>query len=169
MLNNCLNAKILGGCGQIEAPQQEKDRAMDFVLMEKIPLDLIPYCNDMFSAKGGRDMMTIKEFAALCRCNAQTLRYYDKIDLLKPVRVDSWTGYRYYQKEQAIAFVKIKKLQSADFSIEEIKALLQQSDQEVYAAFDRKIAEQEHKLERIRGIQQSYLKEKWIWNRLLAA
>ena len=27
-------------------------------------------------------MMTIKEFASLCGCNTQTLRYYDKIDLL---------------------------------------------------------------------------------------
>ncbi|MBQ6797900.1 MAG: MerR family DNA-binding transcriptional regulator, partial [Oscillospiraceae bacterium] len=26
-------------------------------------------------------MMTIKEFASLCGCNTQTLRYYDKIDL----------------------------------------------------------------------------------------
>ena len=43
-------------------------------------------------------MMTIKEFASLCGCNTQTLRYYDKIDLLKPVRVDQWTGYRYYER-----------------------------------------------------------------------
>lgn len=105
-------------------------------------------------------MMTIKEFAALCRCNAQTLRYYDKIDLLKPVHVDAWTGYRYYDKAQAIDFVKIKNLQSADFSIEEIKALLQQDDQQVYAAFEEKIRAQEHKLAKIRAIQQSYLKEK---------
>lgn len=105
-------------------------------------------------------MMTIKEFAALCQCNAQTLRYYDKIDLLKPVHVDSWTGYRYYDKTQAIDLVKIKNLQSADFSIEEIKALLQQDDQQVYAAFAEKIRAQEQKLENIRVIQRSYLKEK---------
>ena len=29
------------------------------------------------------DMMTIKEFASLCGCNTQTLRYYDKIDLFR--------------------------------------------------------------------------------------
>ena len=39
--------------------------------------------------------MTIKEFSRLCGCNPQTLRYYDHVDLLKPVKVDSWTGYRY--------------------------------------------------------------------------
>lgn len=50
---------------------------------------------------GGIDMMTIKEFANLCNCNSQTLRYYDRINLLKPVKVDDMNGYRYYEKEQA--------------------------------------------------------------------
>lgn len=52
--------------------------------------------------------MTIKDFANLVECNPQTLRYYDREDLLKPVRVDQWSGYRYYEEEQALAFVKIK-------------------------------------------------------------
>lgn len=105
-------------------------------------------------------MMTIKEFASLCGCNAQTLRYYDRIDLLKPVKVDPWSGYRYYEKAQAVSFVKIKNLQAADFTIDEIKALLAMTDAEVYEAFDRKIAEQAQKLERIKEIQRSYLTEK---------
>ena len=105
-------------------------------------------------------MMTIKEFASLCSCNTQTLRYYDKISLLKPVKVDPWSGYRYYEKAQAIDFVKIKNLQAADFTIEEIKTLLTLPDQQVYEAFDRKIAEQSEKLKRIREIQKSYLAEK---------
>ena len=105
-------------------------------------------------------MMTIKEFATLCGCNTQTLRYYDKIDLLKPVKVDQWSGYRFYARSQAIDFVKIKNLQTADFTIDEIKALLTMPDQQVFEAFDQKIAEQAQKLERIKEIQQSYLTEK---------
>ena len=105
-------------------------------------------------------MMTIKEFASLCGCNTQTLRYYDKIDLLKPVKVDQWSGYRYYTKSQAIDFVKIKNLQAADFNIEEIKALLTMPDDKVYEAFGQKIVEQSQKLERIKEIQRSYLTEK---------
>lgn len=104
--------------------------------------------------------MTIKEFASLCGCSTQTLRYYDKIDLLKPVKVDPRSGYRYYEKNQAIAFVKIRNLQAADFTIDEIKALLAMPDAQVYEAFDRKIAEQTRKLEQIKKIQQSYLSEK---------
>ncbi len=111
--------------------------------------------------------MTIKEFASLCGCNTQTLRYYDKIDLLKPVSVDPWSGYRYYSKQQSIDFVKIKNLQAADFTIEEIKALLTMSDQQVYEAFEQKIAAQTRKLEQIKEIQQSYLKEKNSMERLI--
>lgn len=105
-------------------------------------------------------MMTIKEFASLCGCSTQTLRYYDKIDLLKPVKVNQWSGYRYYAESQAIDMVKIKNLQAADFTIDEIKALLILPDQKVHEAFDQKIAELTQKLERIRKIQQSYLTEK---------
>ena len=104
--------------------------------------------------------MTIKEFAKLCNCNPQTLRYYDKEDLLKPQTVDSWTGYRHYSEEQALDFVKIKNLQEADFSIKEIKELLTKSDEEIYQAFSEKILEQVAKLERIRKIQETYLSEK---------
>ncbi len=105
-------------------------------------------------------MITIQGFARLCGCSTQTLRYYDRIGLLKPARVDAWTGYRYYEEEQALLFVKIKNLQQADFSIEEIKGLLPGDDDLLTAAFERKIREQEQKLTRIREIQRSYLREK---------
>ncbi len=104
-------------------------------------------------------MITIQGFAKLCGCNAQTLRFYDRIGLLTPARVDSWTGYRYYEEEQAIRFVKIKNLQRADFSIEEIKTLLEADDDSLMQAFEGKIAEQQKKLKQIREIQQSYLRE----------
>lgn len=105
-------------------------------------------------------MMTIKGFAQLCRCTAQTLRYYDQVGLLKPARVDKWSGYRYYEEKQAVDFVKIKHLQAADFTIAEIKALLTQTDQAVYDAFEQKIAAQREKLAQIIQIQQTYLREK---------
>ena len=56
-------------------------------------------------------------------------------------------------------FVKIKNLQQADFTIEEIKALLPGDDDRLMAAFEQKIREQTQKLETIRKIQRSYLKE----------
>lgn len=100
--------------------------------------------------------MTIKEFSLLCSCTTQTLRYYDSINLLKPARVDQFSGYRYYDSEQALDYVKIKNLQEAMFSIEEIKELLECDDDEIAKAFDVKIAEQEARLEKIIQIQMSY-------------
>ena len=104
-------------------------------------------------------MITIQGFAKLCGCNTQTLRYYDRIGLLAPAKVDEWTGYRDYEEAQALQFVKIKNLQQADFSIEEIKALLPGDDDLLMAAFERKIKAQRQKLETIRKIQRSYLEE----------
>lgn len=103
--------------------------------------------------------MTIKDFAKLCDCNPQTLRYYDRMDLLKPIKVDPWTGYRFYEEAQALAFVTIKNLQKAGFSIEEIKSLLGEDCAVIYRAFEAKIAEGERRLREIREIQQSYQSE----------
>ena len=103
--------------------------------------------------------MTIKDFARLCGCNPKTLRYYDQIGLMKPVRVDKFSGYRYYDEKQALTFVKIKNLQSAGFSIEEIKTLLDKSSAAVCRAFEEKIREQEARLQKIKDIQMSYQAE----------
>ena len=103
--------------------------------------------------------MTIKEFAKLCECNPQTLRYYDSIDLLKPVNVDPWTGYRHYDEAQGEVYVKIKNLQKAGFTIDEIRQLLDQDDRAIYDAFEKKVEEAEERLREIKRIRQSYLSE----------
>ena len=38
-------------------------------------------------------MKTVKEVSELTGISIRTLRYYDEIDLLKPAKVDSLTGY----------------------------------------------------------------------------
>ena len=103
--------------------------------------------------------MTIKEFSNLCGCNPQTIRYYDRMNLLKPIKVDDWTGYRYYDENQALDFVKIKNLQTAGFAINEIKELLEADNEVIYEAFGKKIKEQEEKLNTILEIQKSYQSE----------
>ena len=103
--------------------------------------------------------MTIKEFSRLCGCNPKTIRYYDRVNLLKPVKVDPFTGYRYYDEDQALQYVKIKNLQTAGFSIEEIKGLLDADNDTVFSAFSEKIRNQEDRLRKTREIQQSYLDE----------
>ena len=43
-------------------------------------------------------MLSIGEFSKICKVTVKTLRYYDRIGLLKPVHVDDMTGYRYYSR-----------------------------------------------------------------------
>ena len=69
-------------------------------------------------------MLTIQKFAQFCHCTAQTLRYYDRIDLLKPRKFVESNHYRLYDPEQAVDFFLIKELQRVGFSIREIKVIL---------------------------------------------
>lgn len=103
--------------------------------------------------------MKIKEFSKLCGCNPKTLRYYDLEGLLKPIEVDEYSGYRYYSEDQALLFIKIKNLQKAGFTIEEIKNLIDKNDSEIFYAFERKIEEQNKKIEELKEIQNSYRTE----------
>ena len=45
-------------------------------------------------------MLRIGAFSKLAKISIKSLRYYDKIGLLKPVMIDSVTQYRYYAIEQ---------------------------------------------------------------------
>lgn len=47
-----------------------------------------------------KQYLTISEFARLRGVNINSLRYYEKLGLLRPARVDPRTGYRYYLPEQ---------------------------------------------------------------------
>ncbi|MFI1563788.1 MerR family transcriptional regulator [Streptomyces sp. NPDC020490] len=47
-----------------------------------------------------REMLTIGAFAKACRLSPKALRLYDELDLLRPARVDPYTGYRYYAAGQ---------------------------------------------------------------------
>ena len=101
-------------------------------------------------------MIKIKEFASLCQCSTQTLRYYDQINILSPAYVDDENNYRYYEKNQLFDYIKIKNLQLADFSIDEIKQLLTSSDEAIYYAFDQKIDRINDKLVSILKIKETY-------------
>lgn len=75
-------------------------------------------------------MYQIGEFSYLCETTIKTLRYYDKINLLKPVKINPLTGYRYYSEKQINTLKKIKDLQLSGFSLDEIKDLLQNEKKE---------------------------------------
>ena len=69
-------------------------------------------------------MYKIGEFSSMSKVTIKTLRYYEKEGLLKPVYVDSNTGYRYYETSQLIEISKIISLRQIGLSIKEIKSIL---------------------------------------------
>ena len=100
-------------------------------------------------------MLTVGNFAILCACGPRTLRYYDRVGLLKPAQVDEWTGYRYYEESQVLDYQKIRSLQGAGFAIGEIRRLLHAPAEDVRAALRRKRDELEEKQRRLAELQKS--------------
>ncbi|MBO5257798.1 MAG: MerR family transcriptional regulator [Clostridia bacterium] len=84
--------------------------------------------------------MKIGEFAEACNLPLSVLRYYDNCELLKPVYVDRFTGYRHYSESQIEVCSRIGELKSADFSLAEIKRLISGNltEDEMQTMFDQK-------------------------------
>jgi DNA-binding transcriptional MerR regulator len=69
-------------------------------------------------------MIKIGDFARLGQVSVVTLRHYDEMDLLKPVKVDHTTGYRFYSADQLPRLNRILALKDLGFSLEQIKMML---------------------------------------------
>ena len=70
-------------------------------------------------------MLSIGEFSKICKVSTKTLRYYAEIGLILPNEINHENGYRYYSIEQLESMLFIKRLKSYNFSLEEIKIILQ--------------------------------------------
>src|SRR5262245_57241285 len=70
-------------------------------------------------------MIRIGDFSKLSRVSVKALRYYDEMGLLKPVNVDRFSGYRYYEFDQLPHLYRILALKDLGFSLEEIGHLLE--------------------------------------------
>src|ERR1041385_5927683 len=70
-------------------------------------------------------MFCIGEVSKLGKVTVDTLRHYDALGLLKRVRVDPFTGYRYYSARQLMSLHRIVALKEVGFSLEEIARILQ--------------------------------------------
>lgn len=69
-------------------------------------------------------MFKIGEFSKLVQVPVPTLRYYDQLGLLKPLKVDPMTGYRYYSASQLPQLHRILALKGLGFSLEQISDVL---------------------------------------------
>lgn len=91
--------------------------------------------------------LKIKEFSLLCGVTVKTLRYYEKIGLLKPCEIDESTGYRYYLVKQMQSMANIRTLKEVGFSLEEIIDLFDSgSIKPTIQSLEHKIRSTEHEL-----------------------
>ena len=102
-------------------------------------------------------LIKIKEFANLCGCSVHTLRYYDSINLLKPVKVDKKSGYRFYRKSQVEKFIKIQRFKEIGFELDEIKSLDNMTNEEIVDFIIKKIDDYRYNLDRILDKANDYM------------
>lgn len=73
-------------------------------------------------------MLKIGDFSRLSRVSIRMLRYYDEVGLLKPDKVDEFTGYRYYSEEQLLIIGKINALRDMGFGVNAIAEVLKSNN-----------------------------------------
>ncbi|MGW6457114.1 MerR family transcriptional regulator [Streptomyces sp. NPDC055078] len=69
-------------------------------------------------------MFTIGDFARHGRVSARMLRHYDAIGLLRPDRIDPFTGYRYYSAAQLARLNRVIALKDLGFTLEQVRRIL---------------------------------------------
>lgn len=67
---------------------------------------------------------SIGQMSKLHNISVQTLRHYDKMDLLKPSYTNSSTGYRYYSTRDFLTMDLIKQCKSMGLALDEIKEVI---------------------------------------------
>lgn len=95
-------------------------------------------------------MLSIGEFSNICKVSTKTLRYYAEIGLLLPDEIIPENGYRYYSIEQLETMLFINRLKSYNFSLEEIKSILEAEelqDEKLYLELTRKKKEIEKQVQ----------------------
>lgn len=111
-----------------------------------------------------RDFFSISETAKIANVTAETLRHYDRIGLVKPCKVDEWTGYRYYSQQEIVRLNTIRALRCMDLPLAEIKQILSYDDfhkivdtlKQAEQSADEKIAELHAAKAKIRRARMHY-------------
>lgn len=108
-------------------------------------------------------LLKIGEFSALSGISRKLLIFYDRQGILCPQQVDPKNGYRYYSYCQLDSACIIVCLRGAGVPLERIKKYLtEQSSQnliDILQEQEGRLTEQIQKLEQLRGMVQTYLKQ----------
>lgn len=81
------------------------------------------------------DRLTIGQMSKINNVSEQTLRYYDRIGILKPIEVDKFNGYRYYSMKQCARLDMIQYLKSLGMRLKDIEVQLISCDTKLIKRF----------------------------------
>jgi DNA-binding transcriptional MerR regulator/effector-binding domain-containing protein len=75
-------------------------------------------------------LVSIGEFSRMTFLSVKTLRHYQETGLLPPARVDTATGYRYYDVAQVATAQVIRRFRDLELPIERLRAFLAAPDED---------------------------------------
>jgi MerR family transcriptional regulator, thiopeptide resistance regulator len=96
-------------------------------------------------------MVTVKQLSEIAGVTPRTLRYYDKIGLLKPSRVGE-NGYRYYNDEALLCLQQILLYRELGMPLQDIKRIMRSPDFDVLNALEshrEKLRQRSARMERL--------------------
>jgi DNA-binding transcriptional MerR regulator len=100
---------------------------------------------------------SIGEFSRITSLSIKTLRLYHEKELLVPAEVDKYTGYRYYNAMNYETARSIKILKDFDFTLTEIKDIVDEFDDEtdLLPQLQDKLSEVQGKIQRYHDISRA--------------
>ena len=109
-------------------------------------------------------LLKIGELAAMAGISVKAMHVYEEKNVIKPVYVHEFTGYRYYEADQLKQVEALLSLQDMGFTLNEISKIMsgECTKEELAEIFDRKendlqdiIIKTEGKMKELEGMKQS--------------
>lgn len=98
-------------------------------------------------------MYRIGEFAEMTGLSKETLRYYEEIKLLEPVRIDPLNKYRYYDNGSYLIARILVHLRMFNFTIQEMLAAIhEESFEQLEKTLLKKRSGLLEEIERLQGV-----------------
>lgn len=75
-------------------------------------------------------MFKIGDFSKLTKVSVRMLRYYDEVGIFRPIKIDNFTGYRYYSAKQIPDINLIISLRDMEFNVADIAVFMKEKSEE---------------------------------------
>lgn len=100
-------------------------------------------------------MLSIGELSKISQVTVKSIRYYQELGLLEPIKTDPLTNYRYYNKDSYNRLNSILTLKDLGFTLTEIKSILEQcsSEEDLKEFISKKIDEVKNKVKKLKEME----------------